>query len=303
MITDIDRIEKKLNLILTYLEEIRPKKKPTVFLYDWFDIWYETYKAHTLKKNSLRCIRDTIRLHIKPNLENRPLQDITPLELTKCLNAIESSRMAEYSHNTLTDCFRRAYEQGYVDFDVMATVTKPKHIRNVGHALTREEQAELMSKIKTLKHGSIFAFYLYTGCRRSEALAVTWKDVDRKQSVLHIPGTKTATSNRCVPILPKLQKLLYELPHGTSSSKIFPYSDSTLKREYLRLRSLCSFEFTIHSLRHTYITRLHEQGIDDKVIQKWAGHSSVATTQQIYIHVMSEQEKTQITKLEKSDLF
>lgn len=301
--TDLERLEKKIDQILTYLEEIRPKKKPTLTLYEWFDIWYDTYKAHTLKKNSLRCIRDTIRLHIKPNLPDQPIQDITPIDLTRCLNAIQSSRMAEYSHNTLTDCFRRAYEQGILDIDVMTTVAKPKHRRNVGHALTREEQAELMGRLPELKHGEIFAFYLYTGCRRSEALAITWQDVDRKQNVLHVPGTKTATSDRYVPILPKLKKLLRDLPHGGPSARLFPYSDSTIKREYEKLRALCSFDFTIHSLRHTYITRLHEQGIDDKVIQKWAGHSSVTTTQKIYIHVMTEQEKLQVMKLAKSDLF
>ena len=300
---DIDLILERLDHIAALIGALVPQKKPEIMLYEWFDIWFTTYKEPNLKQNSLRCIRDTLRLHIKPNLPDRPIREITPLDLTQCLNAIQSSRMAEYSHNTLTDCFRRAFEQGYTDTNIMMTVDKPKHCRNIGHALSRAEQAELMEQLPNLHHGEIFAFYLYTGCRRTEALSVTWQDVNLKTNTLHIPGTKTATSDRFVPILPKLRHLLRELPHGAPSDKLFPYSDSTVKRDFEKLRTLCSFDFTIHSLRHTYITRLHEQGIDDQVIQKWAGHSSVTTTQKIYIHVMTEQEKLQVKKLTHNGIF
>lgn len=299
--TDIERIEQKLDAILAYLKDLRPPMKEKILLYDWFETWYRTYKAPALKQNSLRCIRDTIRLHIKPNIPNLPLSELTPLHLQQCLNGIRSSRMAEYSHNTLTDCMRRAYEQGYTSSNLMDTVPKPKHQRTIGHALTRSEQEELLRSLKELRHGDIFAFYLYSGCRRSEALAVKWCDVDMKELVLHIPGTKTQTSDRYIPILPKLRELIKHLPH--KEDHLFPFSNSTVIREYTKLRKLCSFKFTIHSLRHTYITRLHEQGIDDKVIQKWAGHSSVVTTQRIYIHVLDEQEKAQIGKLLQTNLF
>ena len=299
--TDLQRIEQKLDKILAYFEELHAPKKSDILLYDWFDIWYTTYKAKALKPNSLRCIRDTLRLHIKPNVPNIPLKDLTPLHLQDCLNGISTSRMAEYSHNTLTDCMRRAYELGYTDTNLMLTVPKPKHRRNLGRALSIGEQQTLFDTLPKLSHGEIFAFYLYTGCRRSEALAVRWEDVDYSQSLIHIRGTKTTNADRYIPIFPKLRNLLKSLPR--SDARVFPFSDSTLKREYEKLRALCGFDFTIHSLRHTYITRLHEQGVDDKVIQKWAGHSSVTTTQRIYVHVLSDQERLQIQKVTANDLF
>lgn len=42
--------------------------------------------------------------------------------------------------------------------------------------------------------------------------------------------------------------------------------------------------FTPHVLRHTYITRLFERGLDIKEIQYLAGHSDVQTTLSIYTH-------------------
>lgn len=297
----IEEINEKLDKILLYLNELRGDT-PKILLFDWLDTWFRVYKVPTLKPNSLRCIQDTIRLHIKPNIDNKLLSDLKPIDLQCCLNKITSTRMAEYSHNTLTDCMRRAYEQGYTSSNLMDTIEKPRHKRTVGHALTRNEQYKLLSFLPKLRHGNIFAFYLYTGCRRSEALAVCRKDVDEVQNLIHIKGTKTETSDRYIPIFPKLKALLKCLPRSPSA-RLFPFSDSTLKREYEKLRSLCGFDFTIHSLRHTYITRLHEQGVDDKVIQKWAGHSSVTTTQRIYVHVLSDQERLQIQKVNRSDLF
>lgn len=298
--TELERIERKLDYLLSRLEALFPSK-PDILLYDWFRTWYDTYKAPNLKKNSLRCIRDTLRLHIQPNIPNVPLKTLTPLDLQNCLNAISSSRMAEYSHNTLTDCMRRAYELGYTDTNLMLSIAKPKHRRTLGHALSVDEQRLLLSLLPKLYHGEIFAFYLYTGCRRSEALALRWDDVDYSRNLIHVNGTKTTNADRYVPIFPKLKTLLCSLPH--TAERLFPFSDSTLKRDYEKLRSFCGFDFTIHSLRHTYITRLHEQGVDDTVIQKWVGHSSVTTTQRIYIHVLSDQERLQMQKVTQSDLF
>lgn len=43
-----------------------------------------------------------------------------------------------------------------------------------------------------------------------------------------------------------------------------------------------------HLLRHTMCTRCFEQGIEPKVVQKWAGHSSYNVTMSIYTHVMQD---------------
>ena len=45
---------------------------------------------------------------------------------------------------------------------------------------------------------------------------------------------------------------------------------------------------TAHILRHTYITRLFEAGLDIKQIQYLAGHKSPETTLRIYTHFDKE---------------
>jgi len=42
-------------------------------------------------------------------------------------------------------------------------------------------------------------------------------------------------------------------------------------------------EFVVHSLRHTYLTRLRLAGVEDFTIMRLAGHSSVTISQR-YVH-------------------
>ena len=45
---------------------------------------------------------------------------------------------------------------------------------------------------------------------------------------------------------------------------------------------------TIHGLRHTHATMLLEAGINPKVVSERLGHASVATTMDIYSHVLPD---------------
>ena len=49
-------------------------------------------------------------------------------------------------------------------------------------------------------------------------------------------------------------------------------------------RELPEAHVTAHILRHTYITRLFEAGLDIKEVQYLAGHSTVDMTLRVYTH-------------------
>ena len=52
--------------------------------------------------------------------------------------------------------------------------------------------------------------------------------------------------------------------------------------------------FTCHTLRHTYATRCYENGVDQQVVQKLLGHSTLAMTTDLYTHVSEEKKKEEI---------
>ena len=57
-----------------------------------------------------------------------------------------------------------------------------------------------------------------------------------------------------------------------------------------------------HTLRHTGCTRIAEAGIDPKVLQYIMGHSKIAVTMEVYNHVSTERNRTEMDKIEKMKL-
>ena len=55
----------------------------------------------------------------------------------------------------------------------------------------------------------------------------------------------------------------------------------------------------LHSIRHSYATRLFEEGVDIKTVQELMGHSDYKTTLDIYTHVMPEKKKEAVSVFDK----
>lgn len=48
---------------------------------------------------------------------------------------------------------------------------------------------------------------------------------------------------------------------------------------------LISSTFNVHSLRHTYASKMRSQGFDDYIVQSLMGHKNPSTTTQVYMHI------------------
>ena len=68
-------------------------------------------------------------------------------------------------------------------------------------------------------------------------------------------------------------------------------SERNLLRTFKSVMGIIGAEkdYTIHSLRHTYASRLLEKGVDVSVVSKLLGHSDINTTYSKYIHVLQTQ--------------
>jgi len=124
---------------------------------------------------------------------------------------------------------------------------------------------------------------------------------------------KTESAYRIIP-LPKLAKNLLKKIKISAAKKYFKtgkvFNEESLlfvddflkpieeKRLNRRVKSICKKleieKRTLHSIRHSYATRLFEAGIDIKTVQQLMGHSDYKTTLDIYTHVMPEQKEKAI---------
>lgn len=129
---------------------------------------------------------------------------------------------------------------------------------------------------------------------------------------------KTETAYRIIP-LPDMANNLLQKIKVQAAKKYFrmgkKFTDDSLllvddllmpieeKRLNRRLQSICKKlnleKRTLHSIRHSYATRLFEAGIDVKTVQGLMGHKDYSTTLNIYTHVMPEKKAAAVEILSK----
>lgn len=56
-------------------------------------------------------------------------------------------------------------------------------------------------------------------------------------------------------------------------------------------------DFTAHTFRHTFCTRMAENGMDIKVLQEIMGHKTIAVTMQVYNHALFERKQSEVARI------
>ena len=54
----------------------------------------------------------------------------------------------------------------------------------------------------------------------------------------------------------------------------------------------------LHTLRHTFASMLFRKGVDAKTVSELLGHSSVAFTMNIYVHLIEEQKSNAVNLID-----
>ena len=135
-------------------------------------------------------------------------------------------------------------------------------------------------------------FLAYSGARLREGTSVQWRHVDTIKGVMTIPGSKSESSYRQIPLFPALAKLLQEMRRGRENEP--PVTPILHVKECLvALRRACRKTYvktmTHHDLRHFFATRCIESGVDVPTVSRWLGHSDGgALAMQTYGHLRQE---------------
>lgn len=165
---------------------------------------------------------------------------------------------------------------------------------------------------------------IYTGMRKGEIQALTWKDLDFLHSTINVnkswdekektfKPTKTTSSNRVIKVNQQLLKRLADLKVN-SSTMVFQNvwgtipTSTGLNKTLRKILNNCGIEkqgFHFHSLRHVHVAYLLGQGVDVYAISKRLGHSNVTITLDTYSYLIDEyrakSDELIITKLANLD--
>lgn len=262
----------------------------SITLDKWLEEWLQTYKSHLKSKEYFYVINKYVN-----NKITKPLNQIKPIDLQRIINLAEGSRTQQSIYNILNQAIKQAFINKLIKSNIMEGINKPKHKRILGQALTIEEENTLLNMIAGNTMENLIKFYLYSGARRSEVLNLKWKDIDFKNNTVHLKGTKTESSDRIIPIFPKLKNILTEIKMQPPNNFIFEFKPNTVTQYFTRLNIN---NHSLHDLRHTFATRCIEKGISMKTVQIWLGHSNYKTTANIYSHIDNKHSQEQAKLLE-----
>ena len=301
----------------------------------WLGVWLKEYKKNSIRVSSYTSYHDIARLHLIPVFGDYKLKDIRADMIQKLLNEkLEQGLSTSYIkqiYMVLSSALKQAVDSDLIASNAALKVKTPTVVRKKRRAFTADEQAKFIQEVRQSYYGDVYILGFATGMRIGEMLALTWDDIDFVNETVHINKTlvcrkspddlkrtttvgppKTKSSNRKIPLLPniikllKVRKELQESLYGKldlvfCTLKKLHISTETVKADFYRTIRQAEIEgVSLHSLRHTFATRCLENGVELRVVQEFLGHSSIDMTANLYTHVLPDKKKSSMMKLENT---
>ncbi|MEU9155447.1 site-specific integrase [Streptomyces sp. NPDC048417] len=175
--------------------------------------------------------------------------------------------------------------------------------------LTASQAQAILDACTRLRDRYLFALLWETGIRIGEALGLRHEDLAVAEGELTVTprvndnrARAKSASPRTVPVGPEIVRLYADYLHGEygdlDSDYMFvnlwggsyghPLTYASVYDLVLRLRREVGFDFDPHWFRHTRATLLLRQGVPIEVVSTLLGHSSIATTHDVYGHLSVE---------------
>ena len=151
--------------------------------------------------------------------------------------------------------------------------------------LTRDEVAKLAAQLEP--HRALWVWVaVYTGARYGELSRLTWADFDLERARVHIRGTKTAQSDRHLPIPAALVELLRAQPEPHAGPVLVRWDCSSSRESLLRAAERAGIpRLTLHDLRRTYASWAVQADLGSSKVAALLGHTSTQMVDRVYAHL------------------
>ncbi len=289
--------------------------------------YYMVYAKNRVKESTLYDIKNVFYKHIEPYLGNRYVSEITKIDIFNWQALLDNQGYSYKYKSKIRGYVSVMLEYAVKYFDLPTNVVKQvdnfknKTIKQEMQVWSFEEFKQFIELVQEDIYKTLFLTLYFTGCRKGEALALTWNDIDFNTNTLNINKSLTRKSENSTYsittpknnssvrkiLLPKiLINALQELkqPNYKADRLIFsddngyPLAENTITRKFKHYTTLAGVkEIRIHDLRHSHASLLISQGESIVMVAKRLGHANIEQTLNTYSHMMPKEEQKLVAKL------
>ncbi len=283
--------------------------------------WYEKKKIY-LKESTAAFYFFELQKYILPDLGKINVKDLTEEMIQKnvCKWQTEGSNhgrtIKKSTISNLIMLIRQIIKYGIKKNIILPFEPEisylPETIETKLKTFTDMEQSEIINAVISDLSFKSFGILLSlsTGIRIGELCALRWNNFDNVQNTIIIQNTlqrvydknmqpptriitgnpKTAKSVRFIPLSKKLQEILGQLPSINCDGYVLTNNltfmePRTFRRFYKNFLQKHNIKYlNFHCLRHSFATRLIQNGADYKCVSELLGHASINTTLNMYVH-------------------
>lgn len=305
--------EIKKAMKLRDLEEGKVTISSSMTVRQWAEICMETYKKPKQKEVTYRSYRSRMETCILSQIGDMQLKKVRPITCQQLVNRQKDkcSYQVRQTKQMLDFIFKYAVKEKLILENPAEYVVVPKGTSNVRRSLTPHERDHFLKVMDDDPRFIVFQLMYYGSCRPGEARGVQGLDVLIKDGypVLHVRGTKTAKSDRFVPIPAEFYDKIKNVPPfcyvatGSTSkmtTRSFERAWEALCK-HINISMGCRVcnralvppypladDLVPYCLRHTFCTELQKKGVDIRTAQYLMGHTDIQMTANVYTHADDE---------------
>lgn len=276
-------------------------------LAEWLWTWLDVYKLPALKESTKQEYISHMNFLTRQPVAAQPVSVINRMECQEVLNDLAA---AGYSKSTirkyrilLRTSFEVLVDDRVLKYNPCEKLFIPAAPTKEVRALTKEEQQMVESACAEDALGHLIVVLLYTGLRKGELMALNWDDYDPVEESVMIRDSKTEAGVRKVYLVSKVVDIIERMPRINryifNHTRKKPVTPTVMRRLVDRICERTGIDdFTCHVCRHTFVTRLCEEGVPAKAIAQIIGHARADYVLDIYAQMEADELRKSIYVLE-----
>lgn len=255
-----------------------------------------------LKPKTIQSYKDVLYPFLKHSGPGMRVTSLRPVHISDWLDTTEANDVTRRKYvNHLGYLFRFLVRRGEMERDISKDVPLRKVAQTAPKSLSPLQLALLISTIKNYRSKTkvadfswlarLIEFNVHVGLRRGELIHLRREHVDVDGRILRVMNTGEFTTKssceRTIPLSTRAAEIVQEqFREPVGDGYVFQLggqklNHNTLSQYFKRFRKRAGLpaHFNLHSTRHTFATRLAEEGTPAIVIQMLMGHASIKTTE------------------------